>query len=542
MELMDNTSNLTNYVPKIIEFPEHFVMNTQLYDKQTLKPVPMKFYTDNTGTPFILLQTSIEKTNRFINNANQFQMLQINNEHNYQNVIQDKEDSSIFYIKMRKFYHTQDMPYLQKVQYDSVNKKYTVLNTINLWDHISITSSHKHKGDIKILYENSDYFLLGINAQYSDRYTNNYGYLNTLQTAIGLLHKKSFTYTSITLNLSTLFYLLEGKDDIIYFAGVGNHFVSSNSGQINIYKFNTSTKVLSTLHTELGTANNVTCYCNPVKIGNFYYILVPYLESGAYSYKIMKISLNTTDDTVNTEILDINLNSFVLDNSSSQNIGGYGYLMYTLRVIQTSSNTYLSLLIHTVPNMREYDYGYQHKHALLKFNGLSFDVVDIIPLTDWCYGSLENGDSKHQVWFMSNCVLFYSFDEIKEKMICTYRKGGAFMQIGFDSLNRFIVQHSDRSVEMLTDTNACILKADFAEETYDKDSSSQVDTIVNFYAKNFLDEYLETNVKLTLIGPVIFKENNSDELIVSTLKTGIRAVPVIITGYGSIEVIITQNT
>ena len=95
---------------------------------------------------------------------------------------------------------------------------------------------------------------------------------------------------------------------------------------------------------------------------------------------------------------------------------------------------------------------------------------------------------------------------------------------------------------MLTDTNACILQADFAEEIYDKDNNTKIDTTVSFYAKNFLDEYLETNVKLTLTGPVVFKENNEKTLVISTLKTGLKTVPVTITGYGNIEVIITQNT
>jgi hypothetical protein len=143
---------------------------------------------------------------------------------------------------------------------------------------------------------------------------------------------------------------------------------------------------------------------------------------------------------------------------------------------------------------------------------------------------------------MSDCILFYTFDETSEKMICTYKKSGVFIQIGFDSLNRFITQTKDYTIEMLTDTNACILKADFMEEVYDKNNSLDLNTTVSFYAKNFLDEYLETSIKLTLIGPVVFKENNTKELVINTSDKGISSVPVIINGYGNIEVIITQNT
>ena len=540
MELMDNTTNISHYVPKIIEFPEHFVMNSQLYDKQTLKPVPMRFHTDNTGTPFIVLQTSIDKTNYWNTGSYQFQFIQNNNEHNYQNIIQDKTDPSVFYahIKYRLDNNYLDIPHIIKMQYDNVNKKYTKTNIFNI-RNVSSPSNYNHKGDIKILYENDRYFVIAAIAQYGSSGTFSAGYTSSLSSAIGLLDKKSFTYTSISSSWHDAgtgcnLHLLEANDDIVYILAI------LSNGKKIVYKLNTSTQILSTIWTQSG-APNVGCCCNPVKIGDFYYLLSPHLESGVYSYKIMKISLNTTDDTVSADLLDINLNSFILDNSSTSNLDGGICLMHTLRVIQTSTNTYLSLLTHCVPNMTN-SWHYQHKHALLKSNDSVFDVVDVISLTDGCFGSLENGDSKHQIWYMSNCALFYSFDETKEKMTCTYRKGGVFMQIGFDSLNRFIVQYADRSIEMLTNTNACILKADFDEDLYDKDDSSKIDTTISFYAKNYSDEYLETNVKLTLIGPVIFKENNSKELIISTLKTGLRTVPVVITGYGNIEVVITQNT
>ena len=307
-----------------------------------------------------------------------------------------------------------------------------------------------------------------------------------------------------------------------------------------IEKINISSKSTSILWTETPTIT-IGVMCNIVCIDDYYYVLEPYLENGLYTYKMMKISLDTTNDSIDTELLDINLNGFTMDSSPNTNMAYNYYIHYTLKVIKTDSATYISCLIHGVPN-GDTTYDYQHKHVLLKLTGTSFTIVDAISLTDGCYGSLNITDSKHQVWYMSNSVLFYVFDETSEKMICTYKKGGMFMQVGFDSLNRFITQTKDYTIEMLTETNACILKADFNEEIYNKNTSSEIETTVSFYAKNFLDEYLETNVKLSLIGPVIFTENETKELIISTLDTGIRTVPVKITGCGNIEVVITQNT
>lgn len=534
MELMNGSCNITTYNPKIIEFPKHFILNTQLYDKQTLKPLPLKFYINNpneanNGISMVgTLQTSINKTNHY---AGGVALTVLNSEHNSQNIIQDKNDPNIFYCLETCFYMDSnstkyEKSRLLKMQYNENTKTYTQLNSFH---SDSSGAEYIDFGVIKILCETDDYFILHI---YNKR--NRGSAVEYYYSCVSLLNKKTFAYTRIINNASMSNFLLSVENDIVYI------LTTSNAYTRRIIKINTSTKSYATIWTET-TTTTIGIHCNAIKIGNYYYILAANLDNSLYAYKIMKMSLDTATDTVNTELIDINLNGFVLDNSTNQNLEYNYYIIYTLRTIQTENNTYLSLLMHTSPKIGT-DYNYQCKHALLKMNNDSFDVVDLTQLKDGCYGSLENGDSKHQVWYIQNCVMFYAFDETKEKMICTYRKPGIFVQIGFDSLNRFITQTKDNVVEILTDTNACTLVADFAEELYDKDNASEVDTTVSFYAKNFSDEYLETSVKLTLIGPVVFKENNSKELIISSLKTGIRTVPVTITGYGNIQIIITQNT
>lgn len=534
MELIDSASNIDRVTPKLIEFPKHFIVNTQLYDKQTLKPVPFKFFVSNAWVPFMLLQSYIVKTSYYYDQY-RFDPIQNNNEHNKQSIIQDKNDPSIFYIiqNIYKSGSEEDEQMIHKVQYNENTKQYIILNS---WDISNAGNDYNHKGDIKILHETDDYFVLSVKTNY-------YGHTNHGNAysmgAIILLNKKTFAYTRVygSGSYENTFsnFLLKAENDVVYI------LTHQNLSTKQIIKVNTSSKIATVIWTETPTSNTGCANCNPVQIGDYYYVLTPYLENTLHSYKITKFSLDTITDTVNTEEIDINLNGYTLDNSPNQNMAYSHYIYYTLRLIQSNSDTYLSLLMHTAPNIPE-SWDYQTKHVLLKMNGNSFDVVDLIQLRDGCYGSLENGDSKHQLWWAKNCVLFYVFDETKEKMVCTYKKPGMFMQIGFDSLNRFITQTSEQTVEILTDINACTLQADFAEELYDKDNTSEVDTTVSFYAKNFSDEFLEVSVKLTLIGPVVFKENESEELIISTLKTGMRTVPVTITGYGNIQVIITQNT
>lgn len=528
MELINNTSNITNIVPKVIEYPEHFVINTQLYDKQTLKPIPLKFHIPNSLVPAMLLQTSLIRTNYYAQTLN---LPQINNEHNHQNIIQDKNDPSIFYV-LQAVNDTSGYNFqrhlIYKIQYNASDKTYKTLATFSCGN---AGNSYNSKGDIRILYDSGDFFVLSIVTQDNSYYNSSRYY-----ACISLLNKKTFQYHRIYASAAMSF-LLEANNDDIYI------LTTSNFHTRQIIKINLSSKTYKVLWTDTPTTT-VTIFCNPVKIGEYYYTLAAYTENSIYSYKIMKIAIDTTTDAVNTELLDIDYNNYLLDSSTDQKMSYSYYINYTLRLIETDNDKYFSLLMHSYPSdvSEGQAYHYQCKHVLLKMNDTSFKVTDFIPLKDGCYGSLENGDSKHQVFYMKQCVLFYVFDQTKEKMINTYQKPGLFMQIGFDSLNRFIVQTSDKTVEILTDTNACTLVADFAAELYDKNNTSEVDTTVSFYAKNFSDEFLETSVKLTLTGPVVFKENKTKELVISTLKTGMRTVPVTITGYGNIQVIITQNT
>lgn len=526
MELMNNASSITTITPKLIETPEHFILNTQLYEKQTLKPVPMKFYVNNNlANPFMLLQTSIAKTSSYYGSEKCVYYCYNNNEYNNQIIIQDKNSSNTFYTIMHLIGNSsREFQYVYKMQYNELTKKYQIINSFNV---ANSGNYYNEKGNIRIIYDTGDYFVLDIYTQYYNTTNPVDGY-----GCISLLNKNSFEYTRLfSSNFNNCF--LEAKEDLMYL------FASPTNTTNQVLKVNTSTKTCTAIWTE--TVDSKYMFCNVIKLDNYYYTITTYLENSVYSYKIIKLSLNTTTDTVNTELLDINANGFLMDSSPNSDIASNAQMKYTLRIIKTETDTYLSCLIHTIPNVGT-GYAFQHKHVLLKFDGISATIVDIVPLTDGCYGSLIYGDSKHQIYYMSNCILFYNFDETKEKMICSYKKAGMFIQMGFDSLNRFITQTTDYTIEMLTEANACILKADFDEELYDKSSNSELETTVSFYAKNFLDEYLETTVKLTLIGPVVFKDNDTKELIISTSSTDIKSVPVIINGYGKIEVIIVQNT
>lgn len=523
MELM-NESTIKSVVPKIIETPNHFIMNTQIYDKQTLKPIPMKFSMPVLNDySSIILDTSVHDITK-----EQGTLLPINCQRigNYKNIIKDKFDSNVFYLIAK--WNSCDSQVILRIRED--NKEYIIEKQVvsNQFDN----TGNYQKGDFKILYETDTDFIFEYKSE-SVSYKNNNCY------RLGKLNKKTFiaTYhlTENDRNYTNQIYLLEQSNDIGY-------ILRHSHNNYLVYKINTSSNILSQVGNTIITGGKDIC-SNPVKIGDYYYFLIDIndTEKGR-RYAFNKLKLNTIDDTIVYETIEIsNYDNYKMDSLTTEQMN-FDYRTYhQLQTFEKNGVTYISCTIYGYSS--SFVNLYQHKHVLFKITGDTIEIIHIIPLTDGCKGVLYlNEDYSKPIFVMSNSCLFYSFDDTSQKLINTFKIGGVFIVVGFDSLGRFIVQHTNGAIEILTDTNACTLKADFAEELYDKDNASKIDTTVSFYAKNFLDEYIESSVKLTLIGPVVFKENNSKELVISTLKTGIRTVPVIITGYGNIQVIITQNT
>ena len=526
MELINDKSTITENTPKIFETPNHFIINTQIYDKQTLKPFPMKFCIPVHNN----YNTSNLYTSVYDVTYDQGRILYSNCQRigNYKNIIKDKYNDNIFYITGN--WNSHDSHYIARIiekDNEFITDKLLPANSFG-------NTEYTHKNDFIILYETVKDFIIEYKGEY---YGSGFGSRDTGYT-ICKLDKQTLQPTYLLTNNRNVYnqtYYMEHLDDIGY-------ILRFNYANYVIYKINTSTNSITQIGETLTGTNYIGS--NPVKINGYYYMLFDNYDSTTtkHKYGFRKLKLDTTNDTIAHEVIEIkNYDDFKMDSSTDLTLP-YGHEIWNqLQTFESNGHVYIECTIYCSPNYKQ-NY-YQHKHVLLELKNDGIYIKQIIPLTDGCKGILfVNEDYKKPVFVLDNACLFYSFDETSQKFIQTYRKGTVSKTVGFDTLNRFLIHHTSGTIEMLTDTNACILQADFAEELYDKDDNTKIDTTVSFYAKNFLDEYIETNVKLTLTGPVVFKENNEKTLIISTLKTGLRTVPVTITGYGNIEVIITQNT
>jgi hypothetical protein len=527
MQILNDKSIITQTVPRVVETPEHLIINTQVYDKASLKPVPLEFNVISVPIIYSSLNRCIWTYNN--NTIARTLFLHTGNNKN-QKMYQDQTDVNIFY-NLFKYpdYGTKIIKF--KKGENNISEQWNGTWNYNYAPSCGTTS---YGNDVQIIYQSDLYILFVLKYTYSLGAWTGGGDKYFLRK----YNKKTNQETDIQdfgtgANQAAIhnYQFMEYDNDNVY-------FYKQNGNAYTIYKLNLSTNVLTTLFTFTNT-NGLTVIDNPVKIGDYYYIIKDnYLQSGIHEYCFYKIKLDITNDTVTQDVVNINLNNFILDTASGEVLSGIGEGVYhTLNTLEVNNKKYILCTVHSVPNQNYYPN--QHKHVVFEVTDSEIIVKDVITFPSGCKGVLEYINSNTLVFLYTDSIAFYKFDNTKEKYVLAYRKAGVFNTIGFDTLNRFYMQHTTAAIDVVTSMNACTLKADFTDEYY---TSINTDTEISFYAKNFLNEYLSTDVKITLLGPVQFKDDKSKIKIVKTSDAGIKTLPVTITGSGKIEVIITQLT
>ena len=158
MELINDKSTITENTPKIFETPNHFIINTQIYDKQTLKPFPMKFCIPVHNN----YNTSNLYTSVYDVTYDQGYILYSNCQRigNYKNIIKDKYNDNIFYITGN--WNSYDSHYIARIiekDNEFITDKLLPANSFG-------NTEYANKNDFIILYETEKDFIIEYKGEY----------------------------------------------------------------------------------------------------------------------------------------------------------------------------------------------------------------------------------------------------------------------------------------------------------------------------------------------------------------------------------------
>ena len=580
MELIqaDNT-DITGETFKVIETPNNFIFNTQLYDKTSLKPIPLEFFSLRT---IVHKQMILYKS---IANRNNVDSLCYRNQidchftPDYEYIIQDKTDPDVYYFFYRyrqEIYNSGSYWYginTHLVKARNIKNNIAIEQNINIYDNYYVHPNYnnyeyKTRNNIKILFETDNYFIAELknargNYNSYPWYCYPGNYIGITGTAIIKISKKNlsswwnlwYTYYTSNYNYSNLtnqsnyntictncgyqVYYLEHINSIGYLlvSSCYNTWVyridtESNSVRTNLLKLDNGT---------FGAYNSggYQCSSNPIKINGYYYSLIDKYNStdAKHEYAFLKIKLDTVNDIAEQEIVPIEINgvNFVPGMVTPD-------FFHTVTTFTKNNKTYVTVVKHDVQ-----DYAYwtsQCCMTTMRLDTDKFTVIDFIPLYQGCMGVLNYINPETYIVNTPSAVRFFHFNLDKEKYIETYNHSGIYISVGFDMMNRLLLEKIDTKVEILTYSTCTTLVADFIEEEYNMSlsTSGTISSSVSFYGKNFLDEYIESNVTLTIIGPAFFNDTNEKTIDTQTLSTGPRSIPITINGCGKLQVIINQTS
>ena len=514
MKIIDALPNITS-VPHVFETPDDIIINSQIYDKHTLKPKEFCFFNfNNVLINFNLLNESISRVGD--------KTCLPDKGVDYSHIIQDNQDNNIFYILWQALNSPSSM-LCSKIQ--KTESSYKILNTVEFGG----LSPYNNRNSYKFLCQTKEFIFL---CEEHTKSINNYNDLNCVR--IRRVNKDNFTsvfigyYESSNVYNSfpcfaTSFYLIKQDNAYLY--------LYMQFGETSgIHKYNINNNTIQTLYTFNANYNSIYCIgvSNIISFNNKYYIISTSI--GHAYYALIEINISNTDA--------VSIKEYIISHSnfaySSRGFREYEnvsyaitpYLVYTLKNI---NNEYIGLTVHSNEG---FGITTNQKHMVIKYNNNNnaFEITDCKTLPI-CYGVLYYNNTTSVVLTQQGFT-FYVLQN--DKWVSVYTETGTFYYIGFDEYKRFYTIDSSNNVKIHSNISTVKIDCNFIDNNYEY-IGSDINTQCYVYAKNFLNEYISTTIKVTLSGPVTFS-NGLKEKYVTTNKLSPSYEDIVIKGSGKIEI------
>ena len=542
MQVIPENLNITTGY-HVFETPDDIIINSQIYDKITMEPKPYNFFNTN---------YCLNNKNLLLHEVNilEYPWAMIAKEPDYRYYIQDTQNSDIFYCVTEQTTSDQNQ-YILKLQ--RTNTGWKVLNKIApdsgyRYGHRGCYSTFNH---YKILGQTNDYIIVaqifsGIgNSTYSNQprmQTLSYITVNKLDMSIKFLNVGTYYDYSI-------YILKETKDSIYVFENL--------AGRLRIVRFDPYTNTITAFFSkDTNIDNKCIGISNIVKFKDKYYILTGNSDDTYYAFQELTIDYEYNKVTCTEKTLEKDSNFLYHYATNRTDFFDCGWLQIDLKNID---DTYIAITVHDNSN-KVHSYGYTgrgdyyqanpwinlgqtvlsqkkyHRHILYKYDEdndewISKGIITPDEETQHIYGVLYY-DQYTPIFFLDTRIMAYKLNLKTEKYEKVFEKPGTFYTIGLDENNKFYMFDSNNNCSIYNDVTSYELFAKFEHDSYNY-TNGPIDTYVTISSKNFLSEYINTKVELTLSGNCKFFENNRKTLVTYTSSTGELNIPVTVTNGGT---------
>ena len=571
----DNINITTGY--HVFETPEDICINSQMYDKITMEPKPYSFFNIN---------QCLNNKNLLLYECNilEYPDAMIAREPDYQYYIQDNQDPNLFYF-ITEVSSSDNNQYICKAQ--KIENSWQVLNFINPDAGYNCNSArivgstgngYSTRCHYKLIGQTNEYIIVTqtvSNGPDSQNAGDNTGWTGGPWCRGNTSRWQSLSYISIRKsNMSTkilnvggtfdysVYILKEQADQIYVFENFSNYLCITRLDP------NTNTRLqLYTVDRKIYT-DYVANYAerqdvkrgigisNIILFRDKYYVMTCNSAVNAYAFQVFTINFNSNSvSCVEVGIPAIDGISFHRGYTEHKDSH---WLQIDLKNV---NNTYIAITIHDKRNFyRKYDYfaqnawgadwyrpnygslGYTvasakgwHRHALLKWSsGTTFVSKGIITPEEsnqHIYGVLYY-DQYTPIFFMNKRIVGYRLNTSTDKYTKCFEVAGTFNTIGIDENKKFYTFDNSNVCHIYNDVTSYLLDAQFEKTSYNY-ANTNISSYVRIYSKNFLNNYIQTKVKVMIEGNCRFTENNKKEIITYTNASDTKDIPVTITAGGT---------
>lgn len=128
-----------------------------------------------------------------------------------------------------------------------------------------------------------------------------------------------------------------------------------------------------------------------------------------------------------------------------------------------------------------------------------------------------------------------NFDSVTKKWVSSFDSLNKMQSCIRTDENKLYVILADNSIVCHDLEGAVILDFDFEKVSYNY-NNADIDSYISIWAKNADSEYVATNIKLTIVGDAVWKQNGEKTLNTTTVASGPSNIPFTIKGQTAINV------
>lgn len=540
--LKADTSTIT--VPKVIETKNGMIFNGHYYNKDNLAPVAFEY--------LILDKNCVRNTLNTNKRLRPTALSSCSEVWNEDTIIADKYEPNIFYSII---YNKSDF---NIVKYKEAQNKIELITSINI-----DSGYDKYLGqDKRYLYysfRGSEAMSGSTNYIFNGKTIRGFNKVSAF-IQIGKIDKQDLSNTQLNkcyyfyrdgfLSIPTVIEIYEDSNYIYYgsFTSIVTNYLGDRTRiplKLVIYRIVKSNSFIEEIKSDIQISTdeiyNFIDNKDVFKISDnaigFYLLNLSSEANEINPFKLIKVNF---DEMVVDNMITVEEVTFTWNDQIKQSLSVFpdGVLYsYETFITKVNNKSYISIIM--------YQNADQYVTEQIVNQGIyTFEIIDFnnLKLTNYnrisdsvlkCY--LLSKDRSFLIVSSANNTIFMKFDTEKGCFKITSTIEELPLSIGLDLSERVWIMKADNEVDVYSMSNPTDFNMKFEKDYYDY-VGTNIETFITIEAKNFLGEYININVELTIDGNAKFKDNSSSVIKITTPSDGELNIPVIITGSNQITV------